>query len=204
MSKTGSPNGPDGPDDLDAAFSEIVADLRAEGIGAEAEPGKRSRDKRGGDRRAEEEPDSSELDPAADDRHDAEHDGPDEDADSDPAEGAGSTATAASDWRASETSWDSTMLAEGDLDDISGLDEDEHFVPPEPPPVQKPAHGTVVSWLFLAAGVLMLIAPGVIGMSPAVSLPFGVLSISAGLGLLLMRIKDGPPPGSDPENGAQV
>ncbi|MDV6013446.1 hypothetical protein [Haloechinothrix sp. LS1_15] len=225
MSKTGSPNGPNGPDDLDAAFSEIVAGLRAEGIGEETEFGKRTRDRRGKDRRTDDasgsadtgadevtEPDGADAPGTGDDREASEiadtgdeWDEPDAAADGPGGRdvaGPRAGGTATSDWRSSDTDWDSTMLS--DEDPTAGLDEDEHFVPPEPPPVRKPAHGTVVAWLFLAAGVLMLIAPGLVGLAPAVSLPFGILSLAAGLGLLLLRIKDGPPPGSDPDNGAQV
>lgn len=225
MSKTGSPDGPNGPDDLDAAFSEIVAGLRAEGVGTEPESTKRTRDKHGEDNRTDQrEPHEDDADGPTEEGSAAVADqdsdrGSDRDADrdadrskdeqphSEPETGNGvdvdtgrREGTAVTDWRANETDWDSTML------DDSGdqLDEDEHFVPPEPPPVQKPRQGTVVAWLFMAAGLIMLIAPGVMAMSPAVSLPFGILSLAAGLGLLLIRIKDGPPPGADPHDGSQV
>lgn len=155
----------DRPEDVDAVFSEIIADLRAEGLGTETD-----------------------TDEARSPRDDAE-----------PAAG-GRAERPSADWRSSEVTWDNTMLS----DDVIDLDDDEHFVPPEPPPFPRLTGAAVVVMLFFGLGMLLLIAPGMIGMGATVATPLGILALAAGLGFLLLRSREGPPPGSDPDSGAQV
>jgi hypothetical protein len=138
------------PEDVDATFAAIVADLRAEGVGqfAEEDPGE-----------AEPERPASEAT-----------------------------------WRAGGTGWDSTMLG-----DDPGSDE-EHYVPPEPPPLPRPGKGALLVLLFFVIGLFMLIAPGLIGISATVGTPLGILSLATAIALALLRVKQGPPDG----DGAQV
>ncbi|RJQ88270.1 hypothetical protein [Amycolatopsis panacis] len=157
--------GPDGPEDVDATFAEIVADLRAEGVGSflEEEPSATL---------LEEEP--PEAKPAATPL-------PVEDG-----------------WRTGGTDWDTTMLSEDPAAD------DEHFEPPEPPPLPRWRKGAFVVLLFFVAGLLLLIVPNLIGVGPALATPLGILALATGIALLLLRVRQGPPPGADPSNGAQV
>ncbi|MGH3947848.1 MAG: hypothetical protein ACRDSE_01810 [Pseudonocardiaceae bacterium] len=168
----------DRPDDTDAVFSEIVADLRAEGVGAGAERGETSetayRDDPDPGKRSESPP---------------------------------------SDWRVGPVGWDSTMLSDNDNDNDNDSDsdnddrgdvDDDHFVPPEPPPLPRLSKAAVLVLLFFAVGLLLLLAPGVAGIGATVATPLGILALATGLGFLLLRSREGPPPGSDPENGAQV
>jgi hypothetical protein len=167
---------PGGPDDIDAAFSEIVADLRAQGVGDGAGHAQRARSTR----------DERSRDDAAD-------------------TGAGGPVpgTAESQWRSSSAGWDSTMF--GDTDGMPTESDEEHFVPPEPPPLPKLRKGTIVVLLFFVLGLVLLIAPNAVGLSANVALPLGILTLATGLGFLLLRSRNGgPPPGSDPANGAQV
>lgn len=157
----------DRPDDLDAVFSEIVADLRAEGFGAGAE-----------------------LD-------DAPRGGAQQDIRPEPLT---ASDIAPSDWRSTPVGWDSTMLS----NDATPADEEDHFVPPEPPPLPKLTRAAVLVLMFFGVGLLLLIAPGLLGIGSTVATPLGILALAAGLGFLLLRSRQGPPPGSDPENGAQV
>ncbi|EHY88134.1 hypothetical protein ACWGRK_12915 [Saccharomonospora azurea] len=181
-------SGPDGPEDVDATFAKIVADLRAEGFGTD-----------GSDT-------GDVVDP--DDADDLLVDTDDEDGrsgrtrlrssrDPDPAPPTGSG------WRESGTGWDETMFG----DDRSGTafeDDDEHFVPPEPPPLPRPRKGAIVVLLFFVVGLVLLVAPGLIGLGQSVALPLGMLSLAIGIALALLRVKQGPPDGADPTNGAQV
>ncbi|WP_410588734.1 hypothetical protein [Amycolatopsis sp. lyj-23] len=173
--------GKDGPEDVDATFAEIVADLRAGGFGL-----------------------------PEDDTDDAE--------DSDDKAGTrDATGTAGADpqsrktpeppaveappepgWRSGGTSWDTTMFSDDPADD------DEHFVPPEPPPLPRPRMGAFLILLLFLAGLFLLILPGAIGVGPTVATPLGILALATAIALLLLRVRQGPPPGADPSNGAQV
>lgn len=201
MSRPGS----DGPDNVDATFEEIVADLRAQGFDEPAfddadldrRPG-RGRDGDTGDGA-----DPGEFgDPG--DRRDRTDRGDDTD------RGGGvdelrrpsdEPAPTEPGWRDSPIAWDETMFgpAPGDPDDP-----DDHFVPPEPPPLPKPRKGALVILLLFVLGLVLLIAPSLIGMAASIATPVGMLSLAAGLALLLLRVRQGPPPGADPTNGAQV
>jgi len=160
--------GKDGPDDVDATFAEIVADLRADGFGlaeedATEEPGTRTTPERPAD------PPPAPADPA-------------------PEPG----------WRSGGTSWDATMFG----DDPAG--DEEHYVPPEPPPLPRPKMGAFLILLLFLAGLFLLIGPGVIGVGTTVATPLGILALATAIALLLLRVRQGPPPGADPSNGAQV
>ncbi|MPY78834.1 MAG: hypothetical protein GEV04_10080, partial [Actinophytocola sp.] len=204
---------------VDAIFGEIVADLRAEGVGARLDTDQRSEGASADeqddwrdtdfDNRADRDAGDDWLDDDLDDRDDR----ADWDTDTDRRRGsAGDTGDsratgdrpgpAASGWRASEVGWDDTMLSNSDA---SMDDDDEHFVPPEPPPLPKPSRSMGIVALFVVVGLVLLIAPHLIGIGVTVATPLGMLSLAAGLGFLLLHARDdNRPPGSDPDNGAQV
>ncbi|MBB4684921.1 hypothetical protein [Amycolatopsis jiangsuensis] len=162
--------GKDGPEDVDATFAEIVADLRAEGVGMFLE----------------EDPPA----PAGKDEPEP------------PAAGPPATTAAAKPgadgWRTGGTGWDETVFSDDPAED------DEHFVPPEPPPLPRWRKGAFVVLLFFVVGLLLLIVPNLIGVGPALATPLGILALATGIALLLLRVRQGPPPGADPSNGAQV
>ncbi|MGH3518168.1 MAG: hypothetical protein ACRDQ7_12275 [Haloechinothrix sp.] len=168
MSRTDRPDN-DRPDDLDAVFSEIVADLRAEGFGSSAE----------------------QTDPGENTGY---RDDPS------PESGVRGSPTT-SDWRSGGVGWDSTMLS-GDGADTDS--DDDHFVPPEPPPLPKLTRAAIMVLAFFGVGLLLLVAPGVLGIGTNVATPLGILALATGLGFLLLRSREGPPPGADPDSGAQV
>ncbi|MFD6068755.1 MULTISPECIES: hypothetical protein [Amycolatopsis] len=160
--------GKDGPEDVDATFAEIVADLRAEGVGLFPD----------------EEPEKPAEKPA-------EKTPRPEQPDTEPEPG----------WRGGGTSWDKTLFE----DDPAGPSDDEgHFVPPEPPPLPRPRKGAFIVLLFFVLGLLLLIAPNLIGMGTRLGTPLGILALATAIALLLLRVRQGPPPGADPNNGAQV
>ncbi|MBK1788639.1 hypothetical protein [Prauserella cavernicola] len=179
MSRTA---GSDGPEDVDATFEEIIADLRAEGFGLETagSPGPRS------------DPDPEpKTDAAAERAEAAPEPEPRRPQTDDPAPAGGG-------WREGGSGWDETMLGPDPASD------DEHYVPPEPPPLPKPRKGAFVVLLFFVVGLLLLIAPGLIGLTATLGTPLGMLALATGIALLLLRVKQGPPDGADPTNGAQV
>ena len=172
--------GKDGPEDVDATFAEIVADLRAGGFGLPEENTADTADAAGAagaagteSRKTPERPERPTEPPAVE---------------SPPEPG----------WRSGGTSWDTTMFSDDPADD------DEHYVPPEPPPLPRPKLGAFLILLLFLAGLFLLILPGVIGVGPTVATPLGILALATAIALLLLRVRQGPPPGADPSNGAQV
>ncbi|WP_214368527.1 DUF308 domain-containing protein [Pseudonocardia sp. H11422] len=75
-------------------------------------------------------------------------------------------------------------------------EEDDHFVPPEPPPLPRLGPPALVGLTLLALGLLLCIAPGVVGVSSVYGLPLGLLTLAAGLGWLVLRLwPSNPRPG---------
>jgi hypothetical protein len=144
--------GSEGPEDVDAAFAEIVAELEREGLGT----------------RWAELPDLN-----VDERRVA---GPGRDA-------------------AEPTAPTPEPPTE---------DDDDHYVPPEPPPFPRLRPGAVVALVLFAMGALLLLAPGLVGIAPRVATPLALISLSCGIGWLVLRMRTGPPPDSGPDDGAQL
>ncbi|MEV0073710.1 hypothetical protein [Amycolatopsis sp. NPDC050768] len=171
--------GTDGPEDVDATFAEIVADLRAEGVGLFLEEDALElADDTAGEQASDPTPP-----PAA--KTDTKPDKPEKAPETD-------------NWRTGGATWDATMFSDDPAED------DEHFVPPEPPPLPRPRKGAFVVLLFFVVGLLLLIVPNLIGVGPALATPLGILALATAIALLLLRVRQGPPPGADPTNGAQV
>jgi hypothetical protein len=148
------------PEDVDATFAAIVADLRAEGVGEFVDEPVETRQ----DKPPPAEPEQPEP----------------------------------SSWRSAGTTWDDTVLG----DDPAA--EEEHYVPPEPPPLPRPGKGAFIVLLFFLVGLFLLIAPGLIGITASLGTPLGILALATAIALLLLRVRQGPPDGADPSNGAQV
>lgn len=151
----------DRPEDVDAAFAAIVADLEREGFGADVQ--------------ADTEP--TESIPTVQDP-------------GEPVTGEPTGPIVA--WRGHEAEWDWSW----------GTDE-EHYVPPEPPPLPRLRPMTVVALFLVVAGVLLLVAPGIIGLAPKVGTPIALVALIGGFGLLFLRIRRHPSHDGD-DNGAQI
>jgi hypothetical protein len=147
----------DRPEDVDAAFAAIVADLEREGLGANVEA----------------EPPTEELPKA-------------------PTPAPQATVEPATAWRGNDTDWD-----------WSWSTDDEHYVPPEPPPLPRLRPMTIVALILVVAGVVLLLSPGLIGLDPRIATPISLLSLVCGFGLLFLRIRRTPADNGD-DNGAQV
>jgi hypothetical protein len=72
--------------------------------------------------------------------------------------------------------------------------EEDHFEPPEPPPLPVPRPRTVGGVALLAVGVLLLAAPNLLGLGQAAATPLGLLALTAGIGTLVLGLRSGPPP----------
>lgn len=148
---------PDGPEDIDAAFAEIVADLERDSTFARW-------------------PEDVSADRAANT--------------------AGSVPDAAEVEQGERDSGPRDWAPQHD-------EEEEHFVPPEPPPLPTPRITTLLGIAVIAVGVLILLVPSLAGMASSLSMPLGLVLISAGIGWLLLRLRQGPPNSGD-DDGAQV
>ncbi|GAA4546073.1 hypothetical protein [Pseudonocardia xishanensis] len=74
---------------------------------------------------------------------------------------------------------------------------DEHYVPPEPPPLPRLGAAAVVGLALVAIGIVLIAAPQWLGMSSLYGLPLGLVAIAGGLTWLLMRLWQ-PTPEDDP------
>lgn len=167
----------DRPDDVDAAFAEIVADLQREGVGRTIPD-------------LDDLTDTSEL-PVTDDP------------DSTPPGGFGSPDVAqgrpappthpSASWRGHDGEWD-----------WSWHTDEEHYVPPEPPPLPKLRPLTIVSLALIVIGVVLLIIPTLIGLDARIATPIALLSITCGGGMLLLRARQSPKDPDARDDGAQI
>lgn len=149
---SGRTGGSEGPEDVDAAFAEIVAGLEREGLGQQW-------------------PELAELD-----TEQRQERGPRRDA--------------------GETTQAAEPPAERSAED--------HYVPPEPPPLPRLRPGTVVGLVLLAIGVLLLLAPGIVGIAPRAATPLALIALSCAIGWLVLRMRNGPPGDSGPDDGARL
>jgi hypothetical protein len=88
---------------------------------------------------------------------------------------------------------------------------DEHFVPPEPPPLPRMGPPIIVGLTLIGLGLVLVSFPAWVGVPQVYGLPLGLVAIAAGLGWLVLRLwpdpDDVPPPlylddPDDPDGGA--
>ncbi len=91
-----------------------------------------------------------------------------------------------------------------ELTEVPALGDDDHYVPPEPPPLPALQPRTIGGILVLAVGVLLLLAPGVLGIAERLAMPFGLLALTGGFGWLALGLRSGPPPDSGWDDGARL
>lgn len=166
---TRRPGGSDGPEDVDAAFAEIVADLEREGVGATLfDDEELERELRSTEPTTTPPPEQTPDQPGKD-------------------------VATPQPWRTPQADWEPDAVAE-----------EEHFVPPEPPPLPRLRPGTVFGIVLLAIGIFLLAGPNLIGLAPRVATPLALISMAAGIGWLVLRMRQGPPPDSGWDDGAQL
>lgn len=173
----------DRPDDVDAAFAEIVADLQREGVGRTIPD-------------LDDLTDTSEL-PITDDPDSTPPGGFASGspglAQGRPAPDAPTSQPPAPSWRGHDGEWDWSW----------GTDED-HYVPPEPPPLPKLRPLTIVALALIVIGVVLLIIPTLIGLDARIATPIALLSITSGGGMLLLRARQPPKDPNARDDGAQI
>ena len=82
---------------------------------------------------------------------------------------------------------------------------DEHFVPPEPPPLPRLHAATRGAWLLLLGGPLYLLISTALGAPiSGVAAFLAVAAFVTGFIVLVLRMDNGRPPDSGSDNGAVV
>lgn len=66
--------------------------------------------------------------------------------------------------------------------------DDDHFHPPEPPPLPRPGPPALVGAVLIGIGLLLVALPETLGLSSLYGLPLGLVGIAAGLTWLVMRM----------------
>lgn len=98
------------------------------------------------------------------------------------------------------------QLGPGPRDWEPGAEPDEeHYIPSPPPPLPRLTRAAAGACLAIVAGFVLLLFPGLLelGASEAV-LTVAVLAIVGGAATLLWRLRERPPGGSGPDDGAVV
>ena len=67
-------------------------------------------------------------------------------------------------------------------------EEDDHFVPPEPPPLPRLGPPALVGLALLGLGLVLVATPEWIGIPSAYALPLGLVALASGLAWLVLRL----------------
>ncbi len=81
---------------------------------------------------------------------------------------------------------DAVPVRDTDADDPA----DEHYEPPPAPPVPVPAPSTLYAVLMAAAGVVLVGAPALLGLTTDTGLVLGVAALAGSAALLLSRMRE--------------
>jgi hypothetical protein len=73
--------------------------------------------------------------------------------------------------------------------DAVWLDED-HYVPPEPPPLPRLAAPTIIAMSVLAVSIILLGIGGQVGIANGLTLVLGIVGVLLGVGILLTRVRE--------------
>ncbi|MGY1713920.1 hypothetical protein [Geodermatophilus nigrescens] len=88
---------------------------------------------------------------------------------------------------AEDTTRHTVRDAAGDADDDA---DEEHYEPPPAPPVPVPSPSTLYAVLLAAAGVVLVGAPRVLGLTTDTGLVLGVAALVGSAGLFLSRMRE--------------
>ena len=87
--------------------------------------------------------------------------------------------------------------------EASDPNDDEHYVPPEPPPIPRIGLKTSIGLALISLGVVLLVVPGTFGLSYGAGLPLGLTGLALGLGWLIhhaVRANSS----DDPDDGSAI
>jgi hypothetical protein len=80
--------------------------------------------------------------------------------------------------------------------------EDEHYVPPDPPPLPRLGLSSLLGLALLIVGVVLLAVPGLLGGPVGLGIVPGLLAMTAGLGWLVFGLRGGRDTGDGSDDGA--
>jgi hypothetical protein len=84
-------------------------------------------------------------------------------------------------------------------------DEDEHFIPPAPPPLPHLDPIAKGAWTALFGGPAYLVLASIIGWNvPGWAALLAVMAFVGGFAVVVLRLGDGPSRGDGPDNGAVI
>lgn len=94
--------------------------------------------------------------------------------------------------------WRARLNPPPPVDDTPWLD-DEHYVPPVPPPLPRFAAPTILAMSVIAISIILLGFGGEFGIASRLTLLLGVIGVLLGVGILLTRLRER---GDDDDDGA--
>ena len=86
--------------------------------------------------------------------------------------------------------------------DSDSDDPTDHYVPPDPPPLPALRPGTIAALLLIVLGVVLLLFPGIFGLTGRIGTPLALIVMCSGAGWLILRMRNTPPPDSGWDDGA--
>jgi hypothetical protein len=87
-----------------------------------------------------------------------------------------------------DADWRARLIKPQSADEV-WLDED-HYVPPEPPPLPRLAAPTIIAMLVLAGSIVFLALGDRLGLGDGFTLVLGILGLLLGVGILFTRVRD--------------
>ncbi|MFS8100076.1 hypothetical protein LFM09_23385 [Lentzea alba] len=108
------------------------------------------------------------------------------------------------DLKARDDSADDILSEPDDEPERRDRDDEGHYVPPEPPPFPVLRASTIAALGLFVLGIVLLVAPGVFGLQSRIGTPLSLVALCAGVGWLILRMRNTPPPDSGWDDGAQV
>jgi hypothetical protein len=101
---------------------------------------------------------------------------------------------------AEDEEWRARLEKDPAADEPVWLD-DDHYVPPAPPPLPRFAPQTVLALIVIALSVLLLAFGGELGVASRLTLILGICGVLLGAGILVSRLRDR---GDDDDDGARI
>jgi hypothetical protein len=88
-----------------------------------------------------------------------------------------------------DADWRARLTPPGETEDAPWLD-DDHYVPPAPPPLPRFAVPTLLAMTLIAASIVLLAFGVELGVAGRLSLFLGVLGVLAGAAILVTRLRE--------------
>ncbi len=85
--------------------------------------------------------------------------------------------------------WRARLNAAPAAEDTPWLDE-EHYVPPTPPPLPRFAAPTIIAMIVISISIILLGFGGEFGLASRLTLLLGVIGILLGVGILVTRLRE--------------